>query len=122
LLKIGDAAVVAAEEREKVFGEILLIELAQAADDAEVDRGIARILGIRDIDEYVAGVHVGVEKIVAEYLREKDIDAVFRKPPNVRAACLEAGNIADRNPVNALHREHVRPRVIPIDFGHVELR
>jgi hypothetical protein len=50
------------EEREQVLGEVALIFLGERADDAEVDGDVAP----GRLDEDVAGVHVGVEEVVAE--------------------------------------------------------
>ena len=41
-----DAPVIAAEEREKILGEIVLIALVERADDAEVDGDVLRLLRV----------------------------------------------------------------------------
>ncbi len=56
----------------------MLIAGRQRADDAEIDRGVLRLLGIVQQHEDVARMHVGVEEVVAERLREKDLHAVLR--------------------------------------------
>ena len=70
-------AVVAVEEREEVLGEVVLVARLERADDAEIDGRVARVLRVVDLHEDVAGVHVGVEEIVPEHLREEDLDAVL---------------------------------------------
>ena len=42
--KRRDAPVVAAEEREEILGEIVLVALVERADDAEVDGDVLRLL------------------------------------------------------------------------------
>src|SRR5690606_24104473 len=116
-----DAPVVAAEEREEILGEIMLILVAQRADDAEVDRDVAGTLRVRDVDEDVPRMHVRMEEVVAEHLREEDLDAVLGEQTDVRAARLEERDVADRDAVDALHRQHVGPAIVPVDLRHVEL-
>ena len=74
-----DAGVVTVEKRHEIFGQIMLVARLQSADDAEIHRRVARVLRIVDLHEDIAGVHVGVKKIVAEHLREKNLHAVFRE-------------------------------------------
>ena len=40
----GDAPIVAVEHREEILGEVVLVARIERADDAEVDRRVARIL------------------------------------------------------------------------------
>ena len=86
---LGDAVVVAAEEREEVLREVVLVVLGQRAHDAEVERDVAAVVAGVDADEDVAGVHVGVEEAVAEHLREEDLDAVARELLDVDAGVAQ---------------------------------
>ena len=76
-------------------------------DDPEVDRRVARVLRILEADEDVPGVHVGVEEVVAEHLREEDLHAVLGQPLDVRATTPELRDFADQHAVDALHHHHV---------------
>ena len=95
--KRRDAPVVAAEEREEILGEIVLVALVERADDAEVHGDVLRPLRIRDVDEDVAGMHVGVKEVVAEHLREEDLDAVLGEPLDVGARGAQRGEVVDLN-------------------------
>ena len=85
-----DAPVVAIEHRQEILGQVVLIAGIERADDAEVDRGVARPARIVDQHEDVARVHVGVEEIVAEHLGEEDAHAVLGE-----LADVGAGGLAD---------------------------
>ena len=76
-MQLGDPAIITVEERHKVAREVFQITRLEAANDAEVDRGVARIGRIFRQDEDIARVHVGVKEIVMEHLREKDLHAMF---------------------------------------------
>ena len=68
-------AVIPAEKCQHILGQVILVLGFQRANDAAVDRNVARVLGVGNVDKYVAGVHVRVEKRVAEDLGKKDLDA-----------------------------------------------
>ena len=76
--------------------------------------------GFGHVDEDVAGVHVGVKEVVAEHLREEDLDAVLREPLDVRAGAAQRLDVVDLDAEDALHRQHVRAAKIPMDLGHVQ--
>ena len=116
----GDAPVIAIEHREEILGEVVLVARIERADDAEVDRRIARIGRIVDEHEDVAGVHVGVEEVVAEHLREEDLHAVLGELADVRAGRAQPRHVADGHAVDALHHHHVHAAVVPVHLGDVE--
>src|SRR5690606_14208756 len=116
-----DAAVIVIEERGEVRGQIVLIARLERAHDAEIDRRITWMLRIIEQHEDVSWVHVRVEEIVAERLREEDLDAILRKPFDVRAPALELLHIVDEHAAYALHYHHILAAVIPIDFRHIQL-
>ena len=47
---------------------------------------VARILRIVELHENVPGMHVRVEEVVPEHLREKNLHAVLGEPRDIRAA------------------------------------
>src|SRR5690606_21583219 len=69
-MELGDPLVVASEEGEEVLGKVVLVELRERADDAEVQRDVAVEVLAVDADQDVARMHVGVEEAVAEHLGE----------------------------------------------------
>ena len=85
-----DAVVVALEESEEVLGQVVLVARIERADDAEIDGRVARMLRVVEQHEDVAGVHVGMKEVVAEHLREEDLDAVLGEPLDVGAAARAA--------------------------------
>ena len=115
---LGDAAIVAAEEREEVLREVVLVEIAQRADDAEVERDVAAVR----TDQDVARVHVGVEEAVAEHLREEDLDAGARDVLDARALGADRVDLADGNAVHALHHHHLGGAPVPVHLRHREQR
>ena len=72
----GHPAVIAPEKREEVLGEIVLVEVGQGADDAEIERDVTIEVGPGGAHKDVAGMHVGMEKAVAKDLGKKDFDAL----------------------------------------------
>ncbi len=99
-----------------------MIARLQRTHDAEVDRGIARVLRVLDLHENIAGMHVGMEKIIAEHLREKDLDPVRRELGDIRARGTQPLEIVDDDSVDALHHHDVHPAVVPEDFRDVQQR
>jgi len=65
----------------------------------------------------LARMHVGVEEIVAEHLREENFHAVLREPREIGAARPELLELADDDAVDPLHHHDVRPAEIPIHGG-----
>ena len=120
--KLRDAPVVAVEEREEVLGEIVLVALVERADDAEVDGGVLRLLRVGDVDEDVAGVHVGMKEIVAKHLREEDLDAVLREPLDVGARGAQRLHVVDGMPTMRSIAITFGRQIVPIDLGHVQQR
>ncbi len=115
-MQLRDAAIVAVEEGHEIFRQIMLIARLQGADDAEIHGGIARISRIIDLHEDIAGVHVGMKEIMAEHLREKDLDAVLGQLGDVRAARPQLLDTADDDAVNALHDHDVLAAVVPVNL------
>ena len=117
-VQLGHALVVAPEEGEEVLRQVVLVELGQRADDAEVERDVAAEGCRLDADLDVARVHVGVEEAVAEHLREEDRHAVARQLLDVDAGLAQALDLADRHAVHALHHDHVVLAQVPDHLGH----
>ena len=65
-------------------------------------------------------MHVGVEKIVTENLREKDLHAVFRQHADVRVARPQLRHVADEHAVDAFHDQDFRAAVIPVNLRHIQ--
>src|ERR1700722_16327673 len=115
-------AAIAVEKRHEDFGQRVLVARLQGADNAEIDRRVARVLRIIDLDENIAGVHVGMKEIVAEHLREEYLDAVLGQLGNVGAARAQFPDLADDDTVYALHHHDVLAAIVPVDLRHVQER
>jgi hypothetical protein len=115
---LGHALVVAPEEGQEVLRQVILVEVVQGADDAEVERDVAAEgLGL-DRHQDVPGVHIGVEEAVAEHLGEEDLDAIARQFFQVDAGGNQAVGLRDRDAVHALHHDHAAGAVIPVHLRH----
>ncbi len=88
-VQLRHAAVVAVEHGEEILREVVLVARVERTDDAEVDRGVARPRRIVDQHEDVAGMHVGVEEVVAEHLGEEDAHAVLGQQLDVGAGAAQ---------------------------------
>ena len=113
---VGHPAVVAVEEGEQVLRQITLVDGAERAHNAEVDRAV--LAAWRDED--VARMHVGVEEAVAKRLSEKYLDSVVREFFAVDAGRVNLIDAANRNAVDPLHHHHIAPGVLPINFRHMD--
>ena len=65
-------------------------------------------------------MHVGVEKAVAQRLREEHLDRVGRQPLDVDAGLAHALDLADRHAVDALHDQHGLGAEIPGHLGDAQ--
>ena len=65
-------------------------------------------------------MHVGVEKIVDEYLREERFDAAFGKQLHIRAGRDELTGVGDRYAVDPFEDEHVFARMVPIHPRYIQ--
>ncbi len=117
-VQFGHPAVVAPEEGEEVLRQVVLVELGQRADDAEVERDVAVEVGAFTTDQDVARMHVGMKEAMAEHLREEDLDAFARQLLQVDAGLAHLVHASDRNAVHALHRQHVHGAGTPVHLGH----
>ena len=108
----GHPFVVAAEEGKEVLGKIILVAVGQRADDAEIERDITAVCG----DKNVAGVHVGVEKTIAEYLGKKDFNAGGREFGEVDAISAQLVDLRNRRALHALHDHYGRGAPVPVNF------
>ena len=122
-VQLRDAPVVAVEHREEILRQIVLVARIERADDAEVDRRVARLLRIVDQHEDVAGMHVGVEEVVAEHLREEDLARRSRPAARCRcrAACRRARSLIGTPWMRSMTMTSVRQQV-PVHLRHVQQR
>ena len=116
---VRDLAVVAIEHRQEILGEVVLVARIERADDAEIHRGVLRLRRIVDEHEDVARVHVGVEEVVPEHLREEDLHAVLRQLADVGAGFAQARHVGDLHAADALHDHDAGPAEIPVHRGHI---
>jgi len=121
-MQLGDLAVVALEEGHQVARQVVLILGRQAADDAEVHRDVLRAPRLMAADEDVAGVHVGMEEAVAKHLGEEDLHAALGELAHIGVLPRQPGHVGHRDAVDALHHQHLRAAIVPVDLRHVEQR
>ena len=114
-----DLAVVAIEHRQEIFGEVVLVARIERADDAEIHRGVFGLRRVVDEHEDVAGVHVGVEEVVLEHLREEDLHAVLGQPPDVGAGFAQARHVGDLHAADAFHDHDRGPAEVPVHRRHI---
>ena len=118
-MQLRHAAIVAVEERQEVRGQVVLVARVQRAHDAEVDGGIARVRRVRHVHEDIARMHVGVEKVVLEHLREENLHAVFAQLLEVGAEFAQLRDVGNLHAVHALHHHHIHSAQVPIDRRHM---
>ena len=113
-MRLRDAAIVTAEECEKILCKIILILIAQGSHDAKVDRNVSAILA----NENIAGMHVGVKVTVAKYLGKEYFHTNPSQLRNIDPLLFERCNVTDGNAFDALHDHDIAMTVIPVDFWH----
>ncbi len=121
-MEFRHAAVIPVEHGEEVLGQVVLVADVERAHDAEVDGGIAGVRWIVDQHEDVAGVHVGVEEVVPEHLREEDLHTVRGEHRDVCALGSQGIHVADGHAADALHDHHIDAAEIPIHRRHMQQR
>ena len=109
------------EEGEEVLGQVVLVARVERADDAEVDGRVHGPLRVVGLHENIAGVHVGVEEIVPQHLREEDRHAVLGELWDVGAEFAQARNLGDRHAADALHDHDTGAAIVPVDIGNIQL-
>ncbi len=122
-VQLGDTPVVAVEDGHEVLGQVVLIFLRELAHDAEVQRDEARIESPRRvaIDPDVAGVRIGMEEVVAEYLGVEHPHALGRQRLAVDAGGIQGENVVRRDAVHPFERERALAGVAPDHFRHVQI-
>ena len=120
-VQLGDAAVVAVEDRHEVLGEPVLVVARELAHDAEIQRDEARIGLAFRIHPDVAGVRIGVEEVVAEHLLVEHAHALGGERLAVDAGRVQRGDVVRRDAAHALHRHRALRRVRPDHFRHVQI-
>ena len=119
-MQLRNAVIVAVEEREEILGQVAAVFGGKGTDDAEVDGRVARVVRIVDQHEDVSRVHVGVEEVVPEDLREEDLDAVLGEPLDVRPGRAECFHVADRRAEDAFLHHDLGQAVVEVHVGNVE--
>ena len=123
-VKLGDAAIVAIEDRHEILGEVVLVLARQLADDAEIDRDEARVVLARRVavDPDVAGVRIGVEEVVAEHLGVEHAHAFRGQRAAIDAGGVQRGDVVAGNAVHAFEREHALGGMAPDHVRHIQIR
>ena len=119
-VQTGDASVVAVQKRHHITRQVGLVGLRQAADDGAVDGDITRLTGVGDVHEDVARMHIGVEEVVLEELREERLYASLSELLHVRAGAHQRIHIGDRRRVNAFQNQDRLGTTLPVDLRRVE--
>ena len=71
----GHLSVILIEEGQEVPRQVILINLRERTDDGAVDGDVARVGGVREVHKDIAGVHIGVEKVVLKNLGKERFHA-----------------------------------------------
>src|SRR5690554_3058181 len=119
-VQLGHLAVIPAEERQQVAGQVAFIVRGQGSDNAEIDGNVFGIRRVGNVHKDVARVHVGVEEAVPEHLGEKDLHAFLGQHFHVHAGISQSVHIGNGNAVDALHHQYGLAGVIPVDEGDVD--
>ena len=115
-MQFRDAPVVAVKKGQEIFRQVTLVNRIKRAHDAEINGHVTTI----GADKQIAGVHVGMEKIVPEYLGEKYFHAAFGQYLQVDVIGTQGIDITDLYSIDALHHHHVRAAIRPVHLRHVQ--
>ncbi len=110
-MHLGDPAVIAREKADQHVGEVEAGLAVEPAHDAEIDHGDCAV----GIDEHVAGVEIGMEKAVAEYLVEERVGRLAQDILDPVPGGEERGAVVDADAGDPLDRQHGAARAQPID-------
>ena len=106
--------VIAVEEGEEVDGEVAFVVIGQRTDNAEIKGDVAVVSG----DQNIAGMHIRMEKTVAEDLREEDFHSVIGEFMQIDAVCFEFGDIGYRRTVHPFDGQYVAGAVVVKHLRH----
>ena len=67
-MEFCDLSVVFVEESDDIPREVGLVLFGQLSDDGAIDSDVAGVGRIGNVDENVSRMHVGMKKVVVEYL------------------------------------------------------
>ena len=119
-MQFGHLAVVAAEYAEQVAREVVLIGVAETANNGAVYRNISGVRRVGGIYKNIAGVHVSVKKTVAKNLGEKDFYTAFSQQFQISSARLQFRHIGDWYAADALHDKNVAAGIVPVNLRHMQ--
>ncbi len=108
-MQLCNPLVIAAEKCGEILCQVLLVELGQGTDDAEIERNVAAEGFRRDTDLDVAGMHVRMEETITKHLGEKQRHAVTCQLGNVDSGSPQTIHLADRDAAHALHHDDFGP-------------
>ena len=94
----------------------MLVGFGERADNTKI-YGDILVIGS---DKNIAGMHVGMEKVIPKHLGEKYLHATIRQYLQIHAFTLKPGHIAYRDAAYFLHHHRILAGVVPIDFGDVK--
>ena len=120
-VQLGNAAIIALENRHEILGEEILIPRRELADDAEIQSDEARIVRARDVHPDIAAVGIGMEEIVAKHLRIEHAHAFRSQCLAIDAGCIECSDVVRANAVNTFEREYGFARQRPVYFRHGQI-
>ena len=78
-----------------------------------------RLRRVVDQHEDVSRVHVGVEEVVLEHLREEDLHAVLGQPPDVGAGLAQPRHVGDLHAADAFQHHDLGTAEVPVHGGHI---
>ena len=115
-----DAPIVAAEEREKILGEIVLVALVERADDAEIDGDVLRPRGSVTSTKMLPGCMSAWKKLWRNTCVKK-ISTPFSASrlmsvPAARSASMSSTWMPKMRSIVSTFV----PAVVPVDLRHVE--
>ena len=112
--------IIAIEKGEEVACQIILVLPGECADDRAVDGDVRRVFRIVGVDENIAGVHVCMEKIVDENLREESLHAALGQDAHVGPTAVQLFDVTDGHTVDAFETQHVAAAEILINPRYVQ--
>src|SRR5204863_8744369 len=99
-MHLGHPTIIAGDEAEQDFGEEAPLLQAEASHDAEIERH--QPAGVDE--EKISGMHVGMEKAVAQRMAQKTLDHLAAEFGQVDMRLFEPDVIVERDAVDPFHR------------------
>lgn len=116
-MQADHAFIITMEKCQQVLRQIILVSFSKAADDGAIQCDVFGVNRIGGIDQDIAGMHIGVEKVVFKNLLEERFYTLVSQYFEVHATRFEFINLVDGNAINPFHNQQLLAGMFGVHAG-----